>query len=71
MFVDEGRVVGGAGLVEINLPVDGSPPLGLESTFAPTLAHQRRPFPPSPLSPADTATHVGPAQFSGVEKTVS
>ena len=27
----------GAGLVEINLPVDGSPPLGLESTFAPTL----------------------------------
>lgn len=23
---------------EINLPVDGSPPLGLESTFAPTLS---------------------------------
>lgn len=33
----EEGLVDGAGLVEINLPVDGSPPLGLESTFAPTL----------------------------------
>lgn len=55
---------GGGGLVEINLPVDGSPPLGLESTFAPTAPLPLSlsfpaPALSSPLPTADTRVGEG------------
>lgn len=56
---------------EINLPVDGSPPLGLESTFAPTLSLSRS---LSPLfsTPTDTrGGHVDSHLFGRKEHLVN